>query len=147
MNKFIHWLHHLFNPHCPSCDIIRETELERKSFCRGCEVLERQLEIERQYNQLLLNKITNPSPSTSVEIEKNDDNELRPIKRGKRSFIPFSVKEQMARENDEQTLILLKKHQIDSQSIVSNELPSIVDEKVEKLEAEILGTNVLANNG
>jgi hypothetical protein len=111
-------------------------------------VLERQLEIERQYNQLLLNKITNPITQPITESLPADKEEMRPIKRSNRSFIPFAVKEQLARENDEQTLILLKKHQAESQIPLST-IENIADvgDRIEKLESEILGTNVLANNG
>lgn len=144
MNKLIHFFHHLFNPHCPSCDIMRETELERKSFCRGCEILERQLEIERDYNKLLLHRVTNYQQEI-VPTEKLETEDIKPIKRGPRSFVPFAVREQMARENDEQTLILLKKHQTEFNTPAEN-LTSDVNEKVEKLEAEILGTNVLAQS-
>jgi hypothetical protein len=146
LNSIVHFFHHLFNPHCSLC--IHYEELKNK--CVACEVLERQLEIERQYNQLLLNKITNPIPSVIPQEIQTDKEEPKSIRRGPRSFVPFAVKEQMARQNDEQTLELLKKHQAESQipiSVPSLEIVADVGEKIEKLESEILGVNLLQNNG
>ncbi len=66
----INFFHKLMNPHCPDC--------LAESVCETCEVLRRELELERINNQKLLQTIIDfHSPKPIAEIK--EDVELRPV--------------------------------------------------------------------
>ncbi len=59
-NSFIHWIHHLFNPHCEQCAI------EYK--CESCEILQQQLAIQNENNrQLTLSIVEMNKPVINTE--------------------------------------------------------------------------------
>jgi hypothetical protein len=100
MKTIVKWFHHLFNPHCLQCI----QELKDKNFCRSCETLQYQLEIERARVNQLLNQLAAPQVKAEVPI---DLSELKPIPTG-RKFVPFAVKQQMREEQDNRTLEVLQ---------------------------------------
>lgn len=68
--KLAHWIHHLFNPHCPEC---RE-EAQEKKVCDSCETYKMQLAIvnaeKRQLLEAILYKPTIEEPKVRVDYEK-----------------------------------------------------------------------------
>lgn len=145
--NIVTWFHHLFNPHCPHCEEIRR----EKDLCKSCEVLERQLELEREHVQILLNRIANPNPVQVQEDEPGE--ELKPLPRSGRKFIPFAVREELVRQNDEKTLEVLKannKEYRESLKFTSTppNIPIIATaESTEALEKELLESDVMKANG
>jgi len=118
-----HWFHHLFNPHCEEC-----------SRCKSCEILERELEIERARFNLLLDKLNGTSRSVNEVIE-NDETELKPIST-LRKRVPFAVRQQMIEQNDMKTLHTLQDRWKEIHETVETA------ESNEELEKEILNTSI-----
>ena len=85
------WLHHLLNPHCPEC--------ESKKVCQTCDYLKQQLEIERQFNKVLFEKLTN-KPTESVPINEP----VPPAQMPK--HIPWRVQKQMLEADDRKAAII-----------------------------------------
>lgn len=83
-----HWLHHLFNPHCPIClDNAKDDKV-----CQSCEILKHQLELANLQIDKLVNKITE-KPEVVVR------NDSPPIMT-KPKMIPWAVRRQMLEAED-----------------------------------------------
>jgi hypothetical protein len=126
------WLHRLFNPHCPSCELIDYQERERIAECKSCETLKVQLELANRQIELLIKTITNKNTITEV-ITHEDDVELKPLPTS-RKHIPFQVRQQMVEREDLKTLDLLKGFKKDSETLVAG-IPSTKSN--EEIEEEI----------
>ncbi len=132
------WLHHLLNPHCPHC--------EQLEICKSCEVLERQLEIERARSNLLLDRVAGVnqvSQRTPPELEDREtEEELKPIRTSRRKFLPFAQRQQMIDQQDLKTLDVLQQRWRE----IHTKVPATeVMASNEKLEQELLNTDVLAD--
>lgn len=131
----IKWLHHLLNPHCIEC---RENDR-----CKQCEILERQLEVERARQDILLSRLTNGQVVNQVVESETEPSELKPLPMGRRRHIPYAVKQQMIEAEDEKGLkTLIDKYE----EIRKLNMNASIDE----IEKELMETNVLepvANNG
>ena len=123
------WLHHLFNPHCPDCEV----------HCKSCETLLQQLEIERQRNNLLLDRVTGRNQVSIPVADNTPEEDFKPIRTSKRRFQPYAARQQIMEQQDLKTLNTLQERwrEIHSKTEVG---PSN-----EKLEQELLGTDILAN--
>lgn len=58
MHTIIKFFHHLFNSHCPACELEREREESRRELakeCKSCDTLRQLLEGEKFEKQKLLN--------------------------------------------------------------------------------------------
>lgn len=78
--KLVHWVHHLFNPHCRLCIAERELREQRSGECKGCQILQRQIEVANEQNMMLAHTIANINqpPNVTVGIPGN----YKPIKQG-----------------------------------------------------------------
>lgn len=101
--------------------------------CRACDILERQLEVERARVDMLLNRVTNTViSSTPPELEEEE--ELKPIQTTRRKFIPYAIRQQMAEQNDIATLekLMEKWAEIHNPTVSTEKIPT------EDIEKEIL---------
>lgn len=74
------WLHHLFNPHCESCFLEKQRELEfeyKSASCRTCEVLEMTNAELRADNQRLLEIVLKDE---RIELVKSESKTYEPIR-------------------------------------------------------------------
>lgn len=84
---FFNWLHHLFNPHCPFCEI--------KATCESCETLRQQLARVSNENEKLLNTIIELTKPVQITQEKEEKTEEL-----KSKFVPWSTKRMELERND-----------------------------------------------
>ncbi len=109
------WFHHLTDPHCPDCIEV----------CETCEVLKKELEIERSEKQKLLQVILdfNKPP---VQVTKEEIPDLKPI--GNR--LSWTARRQLLEQED------LRKSELEKSKVLE-----IAESKksVEQLEKELLG--------
>lgn len=67
--KFVHWLHHLFNPHCEQCALEETVRIDfevNSRVCQSCETLRTELENSRRHNDKLLNALLK-QPEPTIE--------------------------------------------------------------------------------
>lgn len=71
--KLPHWIHHLFNPHCSECFLVREQEAalkERQQACRSCETLRLELaRVTQEKNRLLDELLKEAGPVQEIEYK------------------------------------------------------------------------------
>lgn len=103
-----HWLHHIFNPHCPVCEQIQreEFEFERDQFeakqtCYSCENLKMELARAHRTNELLIEKLTEKPVIQETSGELNPEI-ARQIK------TPWRLKKQLLEEADADKARVLK---------------------------------------
>lgn len=99
--------------------------------CRACEILERQLEVERARVDMLLNRVTH-SPATPNAPEYEGEEELKPIQTTRRKFIPYAIRQQMIDQNDEATLAKLKEKYAEIHNVVITGTKEVPTEDIEK---------------
>ena len=116
----LNWFHHLLNPHCPHCI----AEKERKEFCKGCDILQYEVERLRAENQQLLSRVLHipeKEPERTIAPEP-----MSPIKNRN---IPWAVRRQMLEAEDREKARLLRQAPQPSESI-------------EALEQEVLNAEI-----
>jgi len=99
---FLHWIHHLFNPHCSLC---QETA-ENNKVCQSCETLKVQLSIANHEKQELLNSILSltkrPEEQTSAAVS---------YEHAKPKMMTWNVRRQLLEAEDRQAAKLLAEQQ------------------------------------
>jgi hypothetical protein len=122
MNKFIRFIHHIFQPHCQEC----HDELQDARVCASCETLKHQLEIANYEKREILNKLIK-EPEQSITNPTNY-NEMRP------RTVPWNVRRQELEAEDRRRAQLLKEKEKELKVVSSD---SIKDSSVDELEKEL----------
>jgi len=122
MNKFIRFIHHIFQPHCLDC----LNEIQDARVCSSCETLKHQLEIANYEKRELLNKLIR-EPEQPVTNPVNY-NEIRP------RTVPWNVKRQELEAEDRRRAQLMKEKEKELKVVSSD---SIKDSSVDELEKEL----------
>lgn len=117
-----HWLHHLFNPHCPEC----RSERQDNSICQTCEVLTVQLarsNVEKDQLLAQIERMANPPIPTETSNEIPE-----PIKP---RVVPWAVRRSMMEAEDRMAAKLMRetkeKIQVDKKT----------EQSIEDLEKEV----------
>lgn len=114
--SFRDWWHHLLDPHCELCHR-----------CLNCEYLKEQLDIEKQFNKVLVDKLTIHSPE-SVPVQTEDKELIKP------RFVPWRARRQMLEAEDARAAQVMKQKQ---QEIKTAIIAPADDPDVKALEAEM----------
>lgn len=102
----IHWLHHLFNPHCPEC--------RDEKICQSCETLTLQLSIANAEKKQLLESILSFSRPAEIVTKEVKLEDIKP------KAVTWAVRKQMLESEDRKTAELMTKRKEVAKSI--NEL-------------------------
>lgn len=127
--NFIHWFHHLFNPHCLEC----LDEQQESKVCKTCEVLRIQLEAANAEKKRLLDSILKDNvkpPETSSQEPQ--------IIRGRHTS--FAVHRQMLEAEDRHKAQILAKtskeiSEVPKDNTIKTTLSS--PQSIEELEKEL----------
>jgi len=121
----LHYIHHLFNPHCQEC---RDEQTENK-VCQSCETLKMQLSIANIEKQRLLDALLD-KPKVNIEPEKVLDHELL-----KPKLKLWNVQRQLLEAEDRKKAEILRKKTEDIAKL-EKELGVSDAETVERSNAE-----------
>jgi uncharacterized Zn finger protein (UPF0148 family) len=111
----IHWLHHLFNPHCPDCMVVA---VENK-VCNSCETLKVQLAIANDEKRQLLNTILSSVTPTREPVTALNYEKLAP------KATTWNVRRQMLEAEDRERAKILSQQK------------KTVGEQIDELEKEV----------
>ena len=117
MNKFVRFIHHIFQPHCQEC----HDEIQDARICVSCETLRQQLEIANYEKRELLNKLIKPEP---IQIEQPDFSQMRP------KAVPWRVRREELEAEDRKRAQLIKEKEKELKA-------GVVSETVDELEKEL----------
>ena len=98
MNKFTHWLHHLFDPHCHDCQILEEEQ----RVCQSCETLKMQLSIANIEKKQLLESILSFTKPAAIETVHITPEDVKP------KMMTWNIRKRMLEEEDRRTAALMK---------------------------------------
>lgn len=113
------WLHHILDPHCEECNR-----------CPTCEVLKEQVETERIFNKVLLDKLTEKNIPTVPLTEPIPPSAMP-------HTIPWRVKRQMLEADDRKAAALKIQKEQELRHIPKVGPNTIDDVRVEELEKEV----------
>lgn len=120
-----HWLHHLFNPHCPVC--------EAKPKCESCDMLRSMLATEQHQKQLLLTALLEYN-KPHIEIrDEQPEKKLEPIRTT--NFVPWRVRQEMAEAEDRRAKQILDEQKRQEEAFRAE--AERIKTNVDKLEEEI----------
>lgn len=97
--------------------------------CQNCEYLKTQIEIERQFNKVLFDKLTNKPSDIPVPVENKEL--IKP------KFVPWRVKRQILEQEDARAAQVLKQREAELNRVQSDSLASENDPDVIALEKEM----------
>lgn len=122
-----HWLHHLFNPHCPVC--------EARPKCESCDMLRSMLATEQYQKKQLLDALLEYNKPV-VEIKNEQPTkEFKPIT----NHVPWRVRQEMAEAEDKRAKQILDEKAREEEYLRKERERIAAD--VTKLEEQVLGTN------
>lgn len=162
MNRVAKFFHELINPHCDHCviedskkleheiqmrelDYKAETERlafrtsidEREDICDSCEILKRELAMERDEKRQLMQHILTPPVMEEVTGEKKD---FRPILQSQHRS--FSVIRQSLEEKDKQNAAAIRRAKANVADVVDTKdlEEAVLNAKTERENAKPSGT-------
>lgn len=126
--NLVHWIHHLFNPHCTECSY----ESAEKKVCQSCETLKMQLNIANSEKERILEALLEKSKPVEVANAKVPG-ELKEV----RKALPWHVRRQMLESEDRETARILREKAERDKNIIGTPEPKPVEEQISELEKEL----------
>jgi hypothetical protein len=105
-------------------------ELREIRTCQNCDYLKTQIEIERQFNKVLFDKLTNKPTDIPTPVQPVPDM-IKP------KFVPWRVRREMLENEDRRSAQVLKQRESELNRVQSDPIASKDDPDVIALEKEI----------